>query len=75
MVEVQERIARRLHSDHWHRPVPRSRSHSRNRIGEISDWKLKAGIIVIEVTTIHCCPVKPGAPARNGMILNGVLSI
>ena len=24
---------------------------------------------------IHCCPVKPGSPARNGMILNGVLSI
>jgi len=23
----------------------------------------------------HCCPVKPGSPARNGMILNGVLSI
>jgi hypothetical protein len=23
----------------------------------------------------HCCPVKSGAPARNGMILNGVLSI
>jgi hypothetical protein len=23
----------------------------------------------------HCCPVKPGAPARNGMILNEVLSI
>jgi hypothetical protein len=25
--------------------------------------------------TAHCCPVKPGVPARNGMILNGVLSI
>ena len=23
----------------------------------------------------HCCPVKPGSPARNGMILNRVLSI
>jgi hypothetical protein len=23
----------------------------------------------------HCCPVKPGLPARNDMILNGVLSI
>jgi hypothetical protein len=23
----------------------------------------------------HCCPVKPGSPARNGMILNGVSSI
>ena len=23
----------------------------------------------------HCCPVKPGSAARNGMILNGVLSI
>ena len=26
-------------------------------------------------TARHCCPVKPGVPARNGMILNGVLSI
>jgi hypothetical protein len=23
----------------------------------------------------HCCPVNLGSPARNGMILNGVLSI
>jgi DNA-binding transcriptional LysR family regulator len=23
----------------------------------------------------HCCPVKPGSPARNGVILNEVLSI
>jgi hypothetical protein len=23
----------------------------------------------------HCCPVKPGAPARDGVILNVVLSI
>jgi hypothetical protein len=23
----------------------------------------------------HCCPVKLGSPARNGMILNRVLSI
>ena len=23
----------------------------------------------------HCCPVKPGSPAGNGMILNRVLSI
>jgi hypothetical protein len=24
---------------------------------------------------IHCCPVNLGSPARNGMILNGILSI
>ena len=26
-------------------------------------------------TDNHCCPVKLGSPARNGMILNRVLSI
>jgi type I restriction enzyme S subunit len=26
-------------------------------------------------TKFHCCPVKPGSPSRNGMILNGVSSI
>jgi hypothetical protein len=28
-----------------------------------------------DIIAFHCCPVKPGSPARNGMILNGVLSI
>jgi hypothetical protein len=28
-----------------------------------------------ESVVYHCCPVKPGSPARNGMILNGVSSI
>ena len=37
---------------------------------------LAAGFLVrIFIIQHHCCPVKPGSPARNGMILNGVLSI
>ena len=49
-------------------------------------WNKKLGILgalgscatfisTVTIIPFHCCPVKPGAPARNGMILNGVLSI
>ena len=31
--------------------------------------------LFFDLSIHHCCPVKPGSPARNGMILNGVLSI
>jgi hypothetical protein len=32
-------------------------------------------LIYPNIVPEHCCPVNLGSPARNGMILNGILSI
>jgi hypothetical protein len=41
-------------------------------VGELT---LRGCYLGSNVSYNHCCPVKPGSPARNGMILNGVSSI
>jgi CRISP-associated protein Cas1 len=44
-------------------------------VSELLGIEGQAGKAYFKALEGHCCPVKPGAPARSGMILNGVLSI